>query len=108
MLYMIIGSVVGLIIGSFLVWKRNIHFVLSVLLNSIMTVVLFYIGLNIYVKVYHATLSDYMVDIVYAFFLFFELVTVFVMSILFLYILGLIQKERKKINNNYSLWHVRL
>ena|SRR5699024_1158994 len=100
MLYMIIGSVVGLIIGSFLVWKRNIHFVLSVLLNSIMTVVLFYIGLNIDVKVYHATSSDHTADTVYAFLLFFGLVTVFVVSILFFFILGLIQWARKKIKNN--------
>jgi len=100
MLYMIIGSVVGLIIGSFLVWKRNIHFVLSVLLNSIMTVVLFYIGLNIDVKVYHATSNDHTADTVYAFLLFFGLITVLVVSILFFLILGLIQWARKKTKNN--------
>src|SRR5699024_11709548 len=101
MLYMIIGSVVGLIIGSFLVWKRNIHFVLSVLLNSIMTVVLFYIGLNIDVNVYHATSSDHTADTVYAFLLFFGLVTVLVLSILFFFILVLFNLASNKMKNNY-------
>lgn len=95
MLYMIIGSVVGLIIGSFLVWKRKIHFVISVLLNSIMTVVLFYIGLKIDVKVYYATSSDHTAGTVYAFLLFFGMIAVFVVSVLFFLILGLIQWARK-------------
>src|SRR5690625_3228821 len=100
MLYMIIGSVVGLIIGSFLVWKRNIHFVISVLLNSIMTVVLFYIGLKIDVKVYYATSSDHTAGTVYAFLLFFGIIAVFVVSVLYFLILGLIQWARKYIRNN--------
>lgn len=95
MLYMIIGSVVGLIIGSFLVWKRNIHFVISVLLNSIMTVVLFYIGLKIDVKVYYATSSDHTAGTVYAFLLFFGIIAVFVVSVLYFLILGLFQLARK-------------
>jgi len=96
MLYMIIGSVVGLIIGSFLVWKRSIHFVLSVLLSFVMTVVLFYIGLKIDVKVYHATSNDHTADTVYAFLLFFGTIAVSVVSILFFLLLGLIQWGRKK------------
>lgn len=100
MLYMIIGSVVGIIIGSFLVWKRNIHFVISVLLNSIMTVVLFYIGLKIDVKVYYATSSDHTAGTVYAFLLFFGIIAVFVVSVLYFLILGLIQWARKYIGNN--------
>src|SRR5699024_1660377 len=100
MLYMIIGSVVGIIIGSFLVWKRNIHFVIFVLLNYIITVMLFYIVLNINVKVYYSISNDHTAGTVYAFLLFFGIIAVFVVSVLYFLILGLNQWSRKYIGNN--------
>jgi len=87
MLYMSVASVVGIVLGSFIVWKRKMHFILSVLLSTILTVVLFTIGLNVDAKLE----PDPTVGTVYAFLLFFGTLTVIVVSILCFLILGLIQ-----------------
>src|SRR5699024_1652010 len=87
MLYMSIASVVGIVLGSFIVWKRKMHFILSLLLSTTLTVVLFIIGLNIDAKLE----PDPTVGTVYAFLLFFGIIIVLVVSILCFLILGLIQ-----------------
>lgn len=103
MLFMTLCGIIGIFIGSFFVWKRKLSLFLSVLLNSIMTVILFVIGLYIDVKIYYATPGDHTGGAVYSYLLFFGIIPVFVFSILVFLTLRLIQFILTKTNNGIKM-----
>src|SRR5699024_7185077 len=97
MLYMSVASVVGIVLGSFIVWKRKMHFILSVLLSTILTVVLFTIGLNVDAKLE----PDPTLGTVYSLLLFFASRAGIVVSILCFLILRLIQLIIRRSNESH-------
>lgn len=58
MFYMFIGIAIGILIGSFFIWKRKIYFLLSLFFNSIIPVILFIIALFIDIEMTMASSDD--------------------------------------------------